>query len=108
MSLAHSLPFLYQDKEMITLNIPKLSEQFSEITLNDYYHLHENPELSTQEKETTAYIVSRLREIGLEPKTDYPAYGVTALILAAAIFVAFHYKEYRDAFRALVDSVFQR
>ena len=83
MSLAHSLPFLYQDKEMITLNIPKLSEQFSEITLNDYYHLHENPELSTQEKETTAYIVSRLREIGLEPKTDYPEYGVTALIQGA-------------------------
>ena len=33
---------------------------------------------------------------------------VTALILAAAIFVALNYKEYRDAFRALVDSVFQR
>ncbi len=42
--------------------------------------LHQNPELSGQEKQTAAYIANNLREIGLSPKENMGGYGVTAVI----------------------------
>ena len=42
--------------------------------------LHENPELSGQEKNTAAYIAKCLREMGLEPTENVGGYGVTAVI----------------------------
>ncbi|MGA2098728.1 MAG: amidohydrolase [Candidatus Acidiferrum sp.] len=56
--------------------------------LATYKHLHENPELSTQEKETSALIASELRRLGYEvtdhfgqyAEPNLVAYGVVALL----------------------------
>lgn len=56
--------------------------------LASYKHLHENPELSTQEKETSAYIASALRQYGYEVTDHFgqytdPAqqsYGIVAVL----------------------------
>ena len=53
-----------------------------------YKHLHENPELSTQEKETSAYIASALNKFGYEvtdhfgdyDSPDLTSYGVVAVL----------------------------
>ena len=42
--------------------------------------LHQHPEPSTQEKETSAYVAQALRDMGLEPTEHVGGYGVTALI----------------------------
>lgn len=42
--------------------------------------LHQNPELSGQEKHTAAYIAQSLRQKGLSPKENLGGYGVTAVI----------------------------
>ncbi len=62
------------------MSIKTLAEKYSEAMLRDFHHLHQHPELSCQEKETTEYIANALREIGLTPCTDYPEYGVSAII----------------------------
>lgn len=46
--------------------------------------LHENPELSGQERNTSAYIADCLRKIGLTPTENVGGYGVTALIEGCA------------------------
>lgn len=43
-------------------------------------HIHQNPDLSNEEKETAAYVADALRQIGLEPKTGVGVNGVTAII----------------------------
>jgi hippurate hydrolase len=56
--------------------------------LGTYKHLHEHPELSTQEKETSAFVASALKSYGYEvtdhfgryEKPDAPAFGVVAVM----------------------------
>ncbi|MGB5930451.1 MAG: amidohydrolase, partial [Cyclobacteriaceae bacterium] len=43
-------------------------------------HLHENPELSFQEYETSKYVAEQLRKIGLDPTEGVADTGVVALI----------------------------
>jgi amidohydrolase len=43
-------------------------------------HLHAHPELSYQEKETSAYVAAYLSGLGLSPQTGIGGYGVTAMI----------------------------
>lgn len=62
------------------MDIKSLAEKYTPVMLQDFHHLHRHPELSCHEKETTAYIAGILREIGLTPNTDYPEYGVSAVI----------------------------
>jgi amidohydrolase len=53
-----------------------------------YKHLHENPELSTQEKETSALVASTLRKLGYDvtdhfgqyQEADLTSYGVVAVM----------------------------
>lgn len=46
-----------------------------------YYHLHRNPELSYQEKETACYMADRLKALPLdEIKTGVGGYGIVALL----------------------------
>jgi amidohydrolase len=53
-----------------------------------YKHLHENPELSTQEKETSAFLASALKKMGYEvtdhfgqyENPDLVAYGIVAVL----------------------------
>jgi hippurate hydrolase len=56
--------------------------------LATYKHLHENPELSTQEKETSALVAAELKKLGYEvtdhfgqyAEPDLVAYGVVAVL----------------------------
>jgi amidohydrolase len=43
-------------------------------------HLHENPELSNREIETSKYVVERLKSFGLEPQPGVAKTGVVALL----------------------------
>jgi amidohydrolase len=43
-------------------------------------HLHEHPELSNREVETSKYVADRLRSFGLEPQTGIAKTGVVALL----------------------------
>jgi amidohydrolase len=42
------------------------------------HHLHEHPEVSHQEKETSALVADRLRVLGLAPRTGIAGHGVVA------------------------------
>ena len=57
----------------------KVSEVFDTVVAHRRY-LHENPELSGQEKNTAAYIANCLRQMGIEPKENVGGYGVVAVI----------------------------
>ncbi len=57
--------------------------------LGTYKHLHENPELSTQEKETSAFVAGQLKKLGYEvtdhfgqyeSAPDAQPYGVVAIL----------------------------
>jgi amidohydrolase len=43
-------------------------------------HLHEHPELSNREVETSKYVAERLRSFGLEPRTGVARHGVVATL----------------------------
>lgn len=43
-------------------------------------HLHANPELSFEEKNTTAYVQSALKEMGIPFKTGYAEHGIVAML----------------------------
>lgn len=43
-------------------------------------HLHANPELSFEERNTSAYIQSALKEMGIPFKTGYAEHGIVAMI----------------------------
>src|SRR5919197_6391182 len=45
--------------------------------------LHQNPELSNREVETSKFIAERLRSFGLEPKTGIAKNGVVAVLKGA-------------------------
>lgn len=47
-----------------------------------YKHLHQNPELSDQEKETAAFIIDHLKKLSsdLEITTDIGGYGLFAVL----------------------------
>lgn len=55
------------------------ADELNEMMLKDRRYLHENAETGTDLPATTAYVMKRLREIGLEPK-EICSCGVTALI----------------------------
>ncbi|WP_025704024.1 M20 metallopeptidase family protein, partial [Paenibacillus graminis] len=43
-------------------------------------HLHRHPELSYQEKETSAFVAAKLKEFGIEAVRSKAGYGVTGII----------------------------
>lgn len=65
----------------------RIARQLDSLTAT-YKHIHENPELSTQEKETSALIVNELHSLGYEvtdnfghyDHTNLPAYGVVGVL----------------------------
>ena len=62
----------------------KRSEELRDEIIKDRRWLHEHPELSFEEKETTAYIAKRLTELGIETEL-FPEYtGALATIHGAA------------------------
>ncbi|HLO02416.1 MAG TPA: amidohydrolase [Symbiobacteriaceae bacterium] len=46
-------------------------------------HLHRHPELSFQEKESSAYIEAELRKLGYEPQTGIGGFGIKAVLQGA-------------------------
>lgn len=44
------------------------------------HHLHAYPELSMQEKNTSAFIISQLQKLNIEFETGWAGYGITAFI----------------------------
>ncbi|QFU77577.1 amidohydrolase [Halioglobus maricola] len=52
----------------------------NEALLTHYHHLHRNPELSLQEKETSAYLARELKELGYEVTTDIGGHGIVAIL----------------------------
>ena len=57
----------------------KRAEELTASMLEDRHHLHQHPEVGSNLPETTAYVMRRLKEIGLEP-VEICASGVVALI----------------------------
>jgi amidohydrolase len=57
-------------------------------TLRDYLiatrrHIHENPELSFEEEETSRFVASELRSMGYEPEEGVGGFGVRAVLRGA-------------------------
>ncbi|GGK60064.1 M20 family metallopeptidase [Rufibacter glacialis] len=63
----------------VALRIQELAHAYATDTVATRHHLHQHPELSFQEVETSAYVFRKLQEYGLEPErvTDT---GVVVLI----------------------------
>ena len=57
-----------------------LIQKYEQAVQTHFRWLHAHPELSGQEKETSAYVAAALRDMGLEPMEGVGGYGVTALI----------------------------
>ena len=57
--------------------VKELSRKYKEDVIRWRRHLHENPELSYKEHDTSAYIAQTLRSFGLKPVTGIAETGVT-------------------------------
>ncbi len=60
--------------------IKSLAKEYFPDTVKIRHHLHRNPELSFEEKKTSAFVAAELRAIGLTPHEGVAGTGVTALI----------------------------
>lgn len=65
---------------MINERIDRLIKKYEDVVIKHYHWLHAHPELSGQERETSAYIAAQLENMGLEPVKNVGGYGVTAVI----------------------------
>ncbi|WP_192823310.1 M20 family metallopeptidase [Rufibacter sp. LB8] len=63
----------------LTAQIRELAQQYAAATLANRRHLHQHPELSFQEHNTSAYVFQKLQEYGLEPERLTQT-GVVALV----------------------------
>ncbi|WP_210466529.1 M20 metallopeptidase family protein [Rufibacter roseolus] len=63
----------------LTHHIQDLARKYASDTVSTRHHLHQNPELSFQEFETSAYVFRKLQEYGLEPERVTET-GVVALV----------------------------
>lgn len=61
-------------------NIKALARDIYPEVLAMRRHIHSHPELSFEEKETSAFVASTLGKLGIECKTDIAGYGVVAEI----------------------------
>ena len=61
----------------------QLIDKYWDKVMEHRFWLHQHPEPSGQEKETSAYVAQVLRDMGLEPTEHVGGYGVTALIQGA-------------------------
>lgn len=63
-------------KEIIESNVKKMEQEIIE----NRRHLHRHPELSNQEKETSAFIQEKLTEYSVKYETGFAKYGVLGII----------------------------
>jgi amidohydrolase len=88
-SLACAAVVLFFSAPLLAQNdLDQLINKEAGSLLATYKHLHENPELSTEEKETSALVATELRKLGYEvtdhfgqyAEPDLVAYGVVAVL----------------------------
>ncbi|MDY0085648.1 MAG: M20 family metallopeptidase [Bacteroidales bacterium] len=65
---------------MLKEKIQKLSLDFYQETVANRRHIHQNPELSFQEKNTARFISQKLSEYGIAHQTDVGGNGIVGLI----------------------------
>jgi len=58
--------------------IKSLAQQYNTDTLAIRHHLHQHPELSFEEKETAAFVCSKLTEYGIPYRSGYAGHGIVA------------------------------
>ncbi len=58
----------------------KLARQVHPFAMEARRHLHQYPELSFEEKETSAYVAAKLTEMGIPHQTGVGGYGIKAII----------------------------
>ena len=56
------------------MTVKELAESYEPYIIEKRRHFHENPELSFQETETTAYLVKELKELGVDEVITFPDY----------------------------------
>jgi amidohydrolase len=64
----------------IKQQVQLLAEQHYAATVSDREHLHMHPELSFEEKATSAYIKGRLDELGITYTSGWAGHGIVAVI----------------------------
>jgi amidohydrolase len=64
----------------IPKKIKALSARYEQKVIGYRRHIHMNPEIGLEEKETAAFIAAALRDIGLVPQENIGGYGVAAVI----------------------------
>lgn len=65
---------------MLAKKIKELASSYHQETIAHRRHIHQYPELSFHEKETSAYVQSVLKKIGIPFKKNIGGYGVVGLI----------------------------
>lgn len=65
---------------MNSATIQELAASVAEWATACRRHLHQYPELSYQEKETSAFIEAELRQLGYEPQTGIGGYGIKVVL----------------------------
>lgn len=78
------MPFVYKhfgiELTMLQEKIKNLARNWHADTIKVRRHLHQHPELSFQEKETSVYIAQRLTEYGISFQPDVAGFGIVGLI----------------------------
>ncbi len=64
----------------IVSRIKSLAEELKDELVAIRRHLHEHPELSFQEVQTSAFLKQKLEEAGIETRTDYADTGVVGIL----------------------------
>ncbi len=60
--------------------IRQLARAYASDTIANRRHLHQHPELSFEEHQTSAFVAAKLREMGLSPQTGIAGTGIVTLI----------------------------
>ncbi|MGL4632873.1 MAG: M20 metallopeptidase family protein, partial [Leadbetterella sp.] len=60
--------------------IKQLAKEYNSQTVSHRHHLHQFPELSYEEKETSAYVSKELKAIGIPIQENVGGYGVVGII----------------------------
>ena len=69
-----------QDRNALHAEIDRLSDQVAPHVLEYRRHIHEHPELSNREFETSKYVAEHLRKLGLSVQTGIAHTGVVAVL----------------------------
>jgi len=60
--------------------IKELTKEYLNEIISIRRHIHQNPELSFEEKETSAFIISKLDKFGIEYKKGFAKHGILGII----------------------------